>query len=61
VVRCNYSTNWNTHYITAVTQDNQAVLFNVRDPQEIGAKISIKGTVKAHKNGTTQLNRVSIV
>jgi hypothetical protein len=61
VVRCNYSANWNTHYITAVTQDNHAVLFNVREPQEVGAQISIRGTVKAHKNGTTQLNRVSIV
>ena len=61
VVRCNYSANWNTHYITAVTQDNHAVLFNVREPQEVGAQISIRGTVKAHKNGTTQLNRVSII
>ena len=61
VVRCNYSMNWNTHYITAVTQDNHAVLFNLRDAQEVGARISIRGTVKAHKNGTTQLNRVSIV
>jgi hypothetical protein len=61
VVGCNYSANWNTYYITAITQDNHAVLFNVRAPQEVGAKISIKGTVKAHKNGTTQLNRVSIV
>lgn len=61
VVRCNYSKNWNTHYITAVTQDNHAVLFNLREPQEVGARISIRGTVKAHNNGTTQLNRVSIV
>ena len=61
VVRCNYSKNWNIHYITAVTQDNHAVLFNVREPQEVGARISICGTVKAHKNGTTQLNRVKVV
>jgi len=61
VVGCNYSTNWNTYYITAITQDNQAVLFNLRDPQAPGVRMSIKGTVKAHKNGTTQLNRVSIV
>lgn len=61
VVRCNYSTNWNTHYITAVTQDNHAVFFSLRESQEIGARISIRGTVKAHNNGTTQLNRVSIV
>ena len=61
VVGCNYSTTWNTYYITAITQDNQAVLFNLRDPQAPGVRMSIKGTVKAHKNGTTQLNRVSIV
>jgi len=61
VVGCNYSTNWNTYYITAVTQDNQAVLFNVREPQEVGARISIQGTVKAHNNGVTQLNRVKVI
>jgi len=61
VVRCNYSTNWNTHYITAITQDNHAVLFNVREPQEVGARISIQGTVKAHNNGVTQLNRVKVI
>ena len=61
VVGCNYSTTWNTYYITAITQDNQAVWFSLRDPQGPGVRMSIKGTVKAHKNGTTQLNRVSIV
>ena len=61
VVSCNYSTTWNTYYITAITQDNQAVWFSLRDPQGPGVRMSIKGTVKAHKNGTTQLNRVSIV
>jgi hypothetical protein len=61
VVRCNYSMNWNTHYITAITQDNHAVLFNVREPQEVGARISIQGTVKAHNNGVTQLNRVKVI
>ena len=61
VVGCNYSTTWNTYYITAITQDNQAVWFSLRDPQAPGVRMSIKGTVKAHKNGTTQLNRVSIV
>ena len=61
VVCCNYSMNWNTHYITAITQDNHAVLFNVREPQEVGARISIQGTVKAHNNGVTQLNRVKVI
>jgi hypothetical protein len=61
VVRCNYSMNWNTHYITAITQDNHAVLFNVREPQEVGVRISIQGTVKAHNNGVTQLNRVKVI
>ena len=61
VVCCNYSTTWNTYYITAVTQDNQAVLFNLRDPQGPGVRMSIKGTVKAHNKGVTQLNRVKVI
>jgi hypothetical protein len=61
VVGCNYSTNWNTYYITAVTQDNQAVFFSIRESYDAGTHLTIRGTVKAHKDGSTQLNRVSIL
>jgi len=61
IVKSNYSQQWNTWYATAVTQDNSAVFFAYRQELARGAKHTIQGTVKAHKDGSTQLNRVSIL
>ena len=61
VIRCVFSQNWNTWFATAVTQDNQAVFFSIRESYDAGTWLTIRGTVKAHKDGSTQLNRVSIL
>ena len=61
IVKSNYSQQWNTWYATGVTQDNSAVFFAYRQELARGAKHTITGTVKAHRDGSTQLNRVSIV
>jgi len=61
VIRCAFSQNWNTWFATAVTQDNQAVFFSIRESHDAGTHLTIRGTVKAHKDGSTQLNRVSIL
>jgi len=61
IVKSNYSQQWNTWYATAVTEDNRAVFFAYRQELAKGAKHTIVGTVKAHRDGSTQLNRVSIV
>lgn len=61
VIKTNYSQQWNTWYATAITSDNRAVFFAFREQLTIGNSILIKGTVKTHRNGTTQLNRVKIV
>ena len=61
VVKSNYSQQWNTWYATAVTADNSAVFFAYRQELAKGAKHTIVGTVKAHRDGSTQLNRVSII
>ena len=61
VVKSNYSQQWNTWYATAVTPDNSAVFFAYRQELARGAKHIIQGTVKAHRDGSTQLNRVSII
>ena len=61
VIKTIYSQQWNTWYATAITSDNRAVFFAFREQLTIGNSILIKGTVKAHRNGTTQLNRVKIV
>ena len=61
VVKSNYSQQWNTWYATAITADNCAVFFAHRQELARGAKHTIRGTVKAHRDGSTQLNRVSII
>jgi hypothetical protein len=61
IVKSNYSQQWNTWYATGVTQDNCAVFFAYRQELARGATHTIQGTVKAHRDGSTQLNRVSII
>jgi hypothetical protein len=61
IIRCVFSQNWNTWFATAITQDNQAVFFSIRESYDAGTYLTIRGTVKAHKDGSTQLNRVSIL
>ena len=61
IIKSNYSLQWNTWYATAVTPDNHAVFFAYRQQLGVGSKCTIYGTVKAHRDGTTQLNRVSVL
>ena len=61
IVKSNYSQQRNTWYATGVTADNSAVFFAYRQELAKGAKHTIQGTVKAHRDGSTQLNRVSII
>jgi len=61
IVKSNYSQQWNTWYATAITADNSAVFFAYRQELARGATHTIQGTVKAHRDGSTQLNRVSII
>ncbi len=61
IVKSNYSQQWNTWYATAITADNSAVFFAYRQELARGAKHTIQGTVEAHRDGSTQLNRVSVL
>ncbi len=60
VVRCNYSNNWDTHFVTAIV-DNAVVFFASRNKIELGSKLRIKGKVKAHKEDRTQLSHVKFL
>jgi len=64
VVRCNYSNNWDTYYVTAIVEnaivENAVVFFAFRDQIEVGSKIRVMGKVKSHKEDRTQLSRVRI-
>jgi len=61
VVSATYSQTYGIFWVTAITQDNQAVFFSYKSKLETGTSIQIKGTVKAHRDGKTQLNRVKVV
>lgn len=60
VLRSVYSINYNTHFITGVS-DKNVVFFAYKEPLTIGAKVNISGRTKQHRDqGQTQLNRVKI-
>jgi hypothetical protein len=61
IVRCNFSQKWNTYYATGITANNKTVFFAIRQPLNTGTTLSFRGTVKAHRDGQTQLNRVSVL
>ena len=60
VIRSVYSQNWNVFFVTAKTDSRHIVFFSYRDSMEPGSKCEIAGTVKAHRDDSTQLNRVKV-
>jgi hypothetical protein len=62
VVKSVYSQNYNTNYIRAVTVDTRkVVMFTYREGWDVGTILTIRGTVKAHREDCTQLNRVRVL
>ena len=62
VVKSVYSQNYNTNYIRAVTVDTRkVVMFTYREGWDVGVILTIRGTVKAHREDCTQLNRVKVL
>jgi len=61
VVKQIWSQKWNTHYITGITDDDKVLFFASKVNIEIGDRVKIQGTVKAHRENSTQLNRVKVI
>jgi hypothetical protein len=63
ILRTFFSQQWNVFFVTALTDDDKALFFSFKNKPDDGAKLRIKGTVKAHRvdDNQTQLNRVAIV
>jgi hypothetical protein len=61
ILRSNYSANFNTWFVSAVTDDNYAVYFAYREALKPDSHIAIRGTVKRHNDRSTQLNRVKVL
>jgi len=58
VVKSVYSQNFGVFFITGITTDRRAVFFSYRDRLANGHQCRVRGTVKAHRENSTQLNRV---
>jgi len=61
VLSANFSKQYNIYWIRAITEADQAVFFSNKESFDPGTYLSIKGTVKAHKENLTQLNRVKVL
>lgn len=61
VLKSVYSQNWNTNYITGITSDDQVLFFAYKQQLEVGKMYDLYGTVKAHRDNSTQLNRVKVI
>jgi len=61
VLRCIFSTKYNVHFVTGVTPADEIVFFSYKENIPAGQNIIVDGTVKAHRENSTQLNRVKIV
>jgi hypothetical protein len=47
--------------VTGITDKNQAVFFSYKDGMNAGKRVKVAGTVKAHRDDSTQLNRVKVI
>ena len=61
IVKSIFSQKWMTNYVTGITGDDQVVFFAYKSELPVGKMFDIYGTVKAHRDNTTQLNRVKVI
>lgn len=61
VVKCIFSHKYNIYFVTGITPSDEVVFFSYRENIPVGSNIIVNGTVKAHRDNSTQLNRVKIV
>jgi len=61
VLKSVYSMKWDTNYVTGITSDDQVVFFAYKSELPVGKMFDIYGTVKAHRDNSTQLNRVKVI
>jgi hypothetical protein len=61
VLNSNFSKQYNIYWVRGITEADQAVFFSSKESYDPGTHLTIKGTVKAHKDNLTQLNRVKVL
>lgn len=61
VLSAKYSQDYGIFWIRGITDQDQPVFFSFKESFDAGTVLTVKGTVKAHKNEFTQLNRVKVL
>jgi hypothetical protein len=61
ILRNNYSTKYNTWFISGITENNCQVFFAYREQLKSNQTLKIRGTVKRLVDRATQLNRVKVM
>lgn len=61
VIKCTYSHSYNVFFVTGITENDQPVFFSYKSKVPTGDTMNIAGTVKAHRDNITQLNRVKVL
>jgi catabolite regulation protein CreA len=61
VLRSVYSHTYNVNFVTGINNDDQVVFFAYKKELEASKMYDIYGNVKAHRDTTTQLNRVKVI
>ena len=61
VLRSVFSQTYNVNFVTGINSDDQVVFFAYKKDLEAGKMYDIYGTVKGHRDNTTQLNRVKVI
>lgn len=61
VLNSQFSKQYNVYWVRGITTEDQPVYFSSKESYDPGTHLSIKGTVKAHKENLTQLNRVKVL
>lgn len=61
VVKQVWSQNWNTWYVTGITDDDKVLFFAYKTQMNTGDRVTISGSVKGTRDNSTQLNRVKVI
>ena len=62
IVKSVYSRKYDTYFMNGLTESNHRVFFAYRSDLEVDSTVSVRGTVKGHRDPfTTQLNRVKVM
>jgi hypothetical protein len=60
VLKSIFSHKYNVNFITGITPTDEVVFFSYKHDIPVGENIIVNGTVKAHRDNSTQLSRVKL-